>query len=498
VKDLKEKTIRGGSARGIALAASFLIRIGSLVVLARLLEPKDFGLLGMVTAFTGILSLFRDFGLSSAAVQRATVSEEQSSTLFWVNILVGAALTLATAACAPLVSMFYHEPRLSWVTVAVATGFLFNAAGVQHSALLQRQMRFTALAFIDVLSWAVSNVIGIALALAGSGLWALVAMTVSLPLSNTIGLWLATAWVPGRAHRGIGIRSMLRFGGTLTLNGVVVYVAANFEKVLLGRFWGPQALGIYGRAYQLIRIPTDNLNTSVGDVAFSALSRIQDDPQRVRRYFLKGYSLILGFTLPITIACALFADEIVQVLLGPKWSEVSGIFRLLSPTMLVFAIANPLGWLMNSIGLVRRGLYIALFIAPVLIGSYVLGLPYGPKAVALSYSIACLLWIAPVVVWAVHGTMVSAADIFIAVTRPLLSIVLPAGLCIGVRLLFGQLLSPLPRLVMESAILFAAYFTVLLFVAGQKELYLGLFRAFLARASVRETLMTAEGPGSSR
>lgn len=499
MKDLKERTIRGGSARGMALGANFFIRLGSLVVLARLLEPKDFGLLGMVTAFTGVLGLFRDFGLSSAAVQRSTVTEEQSSTLFWINVLVGAALTAFTAACAPLVSGFYREPRLLWFTVVVAIGFLFNATGVQHSALLQRQMRFTALALIEVTSWTLSSAIGIAAALAGFGPWALVAMTVCLPLSNTIGLWLATAWVPGRPHRGVGMRSMMRFGGTLTLNGIIVYIASNFEKVLLGRFWGPQALGIYGRAYQLIRIPTDNLNSSVGDVAFSALSRIQDDPQRVRRYFLKGYSLVLSLTLPITIACALFSDDIISVLLGPKWKEAAAIFRLLAPTMLVFAVANPLGWLLNALGLVKRGLYIAFVIAPLMIASYAIGLPYGPKGVALSYSVVTMLWIIPVAIWAVHGTTVSALDLLIAVGRPLASIVAPAALAYAFRLFVGQSLSPLPRLVLETAILFTAYFAVLFFIAGQKDFYLDLYRGFRGRSSGQpEELITALEPGASR
>ena len=116
---------------------------------------------------------------------------------------------------------------------------------------------------------------------------------------------------------------MLRFGGTITLNGLVVYVAYNLEKVLLGRFWGADALGIYGRAYQLINIPTDNLNSAIGGVAFSALSRLQNDPVRLKSYFLKGYSLVISLTIPITIFCALFADDIVLVVLGPKWTDAA-------------------------------------------------------------------------------------------------------------------------------------------------------------------------------
>src|SRR5215468_3355596 len=150
MKDLKEKTIRGGAARLLSQAANFAFRIGSLMVMARLLAPEDFGLVGMVTAFTGVLNLFRDFGLSTATVQRENVTEEQLSTLFWINVLVGVILAALAVIFAPLVVRIYHEPRLFWITVILASGFLFNAVGVQHSALLQRHLRFTALAIVNV------------------------------------------------------------------------------------------------------------------------------------------------------------------------------------------------------------------------------------------------------------------------------------------------------------------------------------------------------------
>ena len=153
---------------------------------------------------------------------------------------------------------------------------------------------------------------------------------------------------------------MLRFGGTLTLNGIVVYIAYNLDKVLLGRWWGAQAVGLYGRAYTLINIPTENLNNAAGEVAFPALSRVQDDPVRLKRYFLKGYSLVLALTVPITIACALFANDLIPVVLGPKWHEAIPIFRLLSPTMLILALINPLIWLVLSLGMVGRSLRVGL------------------------------------------------------------------------------------------------------------------------------------------
>ena len=201
MQDLKHKTIRGGFARLVAQIINFIVRLGSLMILARLLDPADFGLVGMVTAFTGVLNLFRDFGLSSAAVQRTNVTDEQFSTLFWINVLVGLVLGIVAVIMAPAMVSFYHEPRLFRVTLVLALGFLFNAAGVQHTALLQRQMRFTALAMINTIGLVAGTLVAIAGAKAGYGYWALVVMPVIYPLVTTVGLWISTGWIPGRPQR---------------------------------------------------------------------------------------------------------------------------------------------------------------------------------------------------------------------------------------------------------------------------------------------------------
>jgi len=245
MKDLKGKTIRGGLARMLAQAVNFWVRLVTLMILARLLNPDDFGLIGMVTAFTGALSLFRDFGLSSAAIQRATISEAQISMLFWLNLLIGLGLCLVALAMAPAISAFYREPRLTGITAALALGFVFNSLGLQHASLLQREMRFTALAVVNSASLIAAGAIAIAAAAAGLGYWALVVMTLVGPLFISIGSWMMSGWVPGKPQRGTGVGSMIRFGGILTMNSLVQYAANNVDKVLIGRFLGVDALGIY-------------------------------------------------------------------------------------------------------------------------------------------------------------------------------------------------------------------------------------------------------------
>jgi O-antigen/teichoic acid export membrane protein len=491
MKDLKEKTIRGGLARIIAQGVNFALRTGSLMVLARLLEPKDFGLVGMVTAFTGVLSLFRDFGLSSAAIQRETVTEKQVSTLFWMNLSMGAILALLAVCVAPAIAGFYHEPRLFAVTAVLAAGFLFNGAGVQHGALLQRQMRFTTLAIINTVALVLGTAIAIGGALVGYGYWSLVAMSVASPLVTTIGCWLASGWVPGKAHRQSGIRSMLRFGGGITLYGLMGYVMTNFEKVLLGRFWGVDALGLYGRAYQLINIPTENLNSAAGEVAFSALSRVQNEPARLKNYFLKGYALVLAMTVPPTIACALFANDMIAVLLGPKWHDAAPIFRLLAPTVLVFAIINPLSWLLCSVGRVRRLLKMSLVIMPLMIGGYFVGLPYGPKGVASAYSAVMLLWVIPALAWGVHDTGITLWDVLRVVRWPLVSGAVAAVLAVGTRSVCSHSLSVLTLLILEMAVITGAYVCVLFFATGQRSFYLEILRGLRPSSIKTKELVSA-------
>ena len=312
------------------------------------------------------------------------------------------------------------------------------------------------------------------MAVAGWGYWALVGMTVALPAASLVGVWLAAKWIPGPPERGTGVRSMLRYGGTVTLNSLIVYVAYNADKVLLGRFWGAATLGIYGRAYQLASLPNENLSSTIALVAFPALSRLQNDLPRLKSYFLKGYGLFLSLVMPVTMGCALFAEDIVRVFLGQKWSEAIPIFRLLAPTILTFALINPFGWFLMATGRTMRSLRIALMIAPVVICGYVAGLHYGPTGVATGFSVATVLLILPVIVWATRGTSITAIEAFRVAMRPFLSILAGAGVVLVCSGFLRLLLPPLLRLCAENTVLFGVYFLMLWFVMGQKSTYLML------------------------
>jgi PST family polysaccharide transporter len=479
--DLKRKSVRGGAATMMGQGVGMALQLGTTFILARLLSPTDYGLQSMVFTLTAFFSLFRDAGLSVAAVQRETLTHEQLSTLFWINLALGAFLAILVAALSPFLAAFYKEPRLLWITAASASIFLFNSLSVQHKALLDRAMRFSTSVKIDILSATIGSVIAIGMAALGFGYWSLICQNISLPIVGTVAIWIAMPWLPGRPRWSAELRSMVRFGGTVTVNSLVVYVAYNTEKILLGRFWGAAPLGIYTRAYQLATLPVQQLIGAAHLVAFSVLSRLQAEAQRLQRAYLKSLSLIVSLTIPVVISTALFSDEIVLIVLGQKWIAVAAVLRFLSPTVLVLALINPFSWFLSSTGRVTRSLKIAFLIAPVVILGILAGLRHGPAGVAVGYSAAMLLLFVPVVAWAIQGTGITALDYWDAIKRPLISGILGGIAGWLAKFAFHSTLSPLALLVCGLMLSFAVYAGTLLFVMGQKEFFADLLSHLFPR-----------------
>ena len=476
--NIKRRAIHGGIVKLAGQGAGLVMRITSIAVLARLLSPRDFGIVAMMTVMTGFFDVMSCGGLSSAVVQSATISDQQRTNLFWISTAFGAFLGLMCVLASPLVASFYGEPRLLWVTPAFAVILLLNGIAGQHSALLERQLRYSTLTSLDLAGQFINSTVAIAFALGGAGYWALVFGLLAQAMCLTTTYWLATGWMPGAPHRGAPVGHLIKFGATVMLNGLTVFVAYNTEKMLIGRYWGASALGIYGRAYQLINLPTASINFAVAGVALSSLSRIQHDPARQRHYFLRAYTLLLSLTAPLTIFFALFGNDIVLVALGPNWTDAVPVFRLLTPTVLIFGIINPLWALMLASGLQKRSLHIAMAICPLTVCAVALGIPYGPKGVAFAFSTAMTLWLVPNVLWGLKGTPVSPRDLVTAVSRPLAAAVVAGAVAALVQHQFAELQWPFLRLALAGTVMAAVHLYVLLFVLGERRAYLEVFREF--------------------
>jgi O-antigen/teichoic acid export membrane protein len=325
--DLKGRAARGGAVTLASQTLKFVLSMVVTVVLARLLTPQDYGLIGMVVVVTGFITLFKDIGLASATIQRAEINHQQISTLFWINVGLSLLTMIVTIAIAPLVARFYNEPRLTGITMVFAAGFLFGGLTVQHEALLRRQMRFVALSVIDILSLLAAPMVSIVMALRGFGYWALVFGQLATAITNAVGVWIVCGWRPSRPSRNAGVRSMLAFGGNLTAFGVVNFFARSLDNILIGRFWGATQLGLYARAYQLLILPIEQINAPITAVALPALSRMVDTPERYRQAYVRMLEKVAILTMPGVALMIATSEWVVHILLGPQWMETAYIYR---------------------------------------------------------------------------------------------------------------------------------------------------------------------------
>jgi O-antigen/teichoic acid export membrane protein len=395
---LARTAARGGAVTVGGQVVRIGVQVASVVVLSRLLSPSDYGVVAMVVAVIGVGELLRDFVLSSAAIQAKTLSRGQQSNLWWINTGLGAALALATAAFAPLIAHVYDEPEIVDVARVLGLTFLLNGFAGQYRADLVRAMRFSRLALLDVVAPVVGFALALVLALNGAGYWALVAQQLAQAAVLALALCVSAGWWPSMPDRHAPVGSMLRFGGNLVATQVVGYVANNADSFVIGRQYGAADLGVYNRGYQLVTTTLSQLRVPTTTVALPVLSRIQEDRVRFGAYVQRG-QVVLGYTLVAGVALlAGTAEPVVHLALGPTWSEVTPVVRLLAIAGGMQTLAYVGYWVYLSRALTGDLLRYSSVMAVVKIAAIVVGSQWGYVGVAAGIAVAASVeW--PVSLW---------------------------------------------------------------------------------------------------
>jgi PST family polysaccharide transporter len=300
---------------------------------------------------------------------------------------------------APAVSWFYGDPRLTIITIVSSAGFIVGGLAVQHEALLKRQMRFMTLSAIALASMTFGYSVGIAFAWYGFGFWSLVFSQLALLLTNTSLVWATCRWSPGLPQLNAGVRSMLGFGGNITGYATVNYFSKNADNLLIGRFWGPQQLGLYNKAAQLVGLPTDQINEPLSSVAIPALSRLADDPKRYRKAYMRIMEKVLMLVMPAVSLIIVSSDWLIAIVLGPQWKDAGQILLFMSIAGLIQPVISTVGWLLVTQGRGRDMLHWSLINAPISLLSIVVGIPWGAAGVAATYSLTRILITNPLMYW---------------------------------------------------------------------------------------------------
>ncbi|WP_159502490.1 lipopolysaccharide biosynthesis protein [Microbacterium sp. 18062] len=415
-------TAASGAAKTIgAQGARVLMLMAGVVILSRILSPSDFGLFAMVAAVANIATVIGDFGLSQAAIQARSISKAQRSNLFWSNAVLGVLLSAAIFGLSWPLAAFYGEDEVLHLTQVLAFAFLINALSSQFRAEVLRSFRFGWLAIADIAAPAFGLGLAVLAALSGWGYWALVVQQITVAVVTLVMLIIGARWVPGLPSRA-PMRDLFRFGaGTLGIQ-LITYISTNIDDFLIGRYFGPAQTGFYSRAFQLFRLPAQQIAIPIGRVALPILSRLQDDRERLEAYALRAQLVLAWAFGGLFFVIAAAADPIIEIALGPGWDESKPLLRILAIGGVFQALTNAYSWVFQAVGMVGFQLRFSLVGRTIMIALVFVGVHFGLTGVAIaSASGQALMW-AMYTVLAIHRAGLSRRRLLNVAVAPVVTL----------------------------------------------------------------------------
>lgn len=387
-RDLGRRSAQGVVLSLAAQSVRFILQFLSQILLARLLLPADFGLVAIATSVLTLAQTLGELGLAQAVIQRSTLTQADLSLLFWLSILLNAGLALLLLLTAPVVALFYGEPRLPAVLAVFAATLLMNGVASPHMALMARRMQFARMAIVDVACLLAAVVAGLGGALIGLGYWSLVVMQVSNIAVIALLASTLSKWRPSLPARASGVRSMLTFDVHLTGYNLVTYAGGNLDSVLIGAASGNVGLGIYDRSMKLVVTPLSQLSMPLARVATGLLSRLQTTPLNYRRAHLAMLQGLLISTAPGLACGALLAGTLVPAVLGPQWVDAAPVVAWLCVSAILVPFGISAFWLFVSQARVQAQLRWSCVRTGLSLIALAIGLNWGVTAVAVAYAVA--------------------------------------------------------------------------------------------------------------
>lgn len=349
---LKHKTFSAVRWTTTAAVVRAALQLAQVSVLARLLAPEDYGLMAMVSVVVGFAGIFADLGVNSAIIQRQSVTQEQRSSLFWLNVGISAGLTLIVIAASPLLAMFFGDKRLIPLLMLAATTFVLAAVGLQVRMAAEKALNFRPVVFVEIGAAILGFATAVISALAGVGVYALIYGSLMGALTQTTLSWLVLAqgWRPLWRLRGSEVRPFLGFGSALVANNIVNHINSTIDLLLGGRLLSATALGMYSLPRNLVLQLQFMINPIITRVGFPLIAQVQADVPKVRSIYLQTLNMTASTNAPLYIGIAFFTPEIVRIMFGEKWGGTVEVMRILAIWGFVRSTANPVGSLLLGMG----------------------------------------------------------------------------------------------------------------------------------------------------
>ena len=308
------------------------------LILARLLSPEEFGLVGMITVFVAVAQSFVDSGFGQALIRKKEVTEADNSTVFYFNLLSGLIFFMIIYVSAPAISRFYNEPQLKDIARTLGILVLLYATSITQRTLLFRDVSFKKLMKVNLTAAVVSGVVGITMALNGFGVWSLVWRSITGSVVQSVILWSSGSRLPKLVFSTKSFRGLFSFGSKLMISGLIDTVYRNIYLLIIGKFFSAAELGYYTRADLFSRLASQNLTGTVQRVSYPVLSKVQDEDDRLKRGYRKLIISTMFMTFFITLGMAAIAKPMIVTLIGEKWLPSAELLQLLSLSAMLFPI----------------------------------------------------------------------------------------------------------------------------------------------------------------
>jgi teichuronic acid exporter len=336
--NLKQKTLRAISWSFVESLVARGVQFVIGIVLARLLFPEQFGLIGMLMIFIAVSQTFLDSGFGDALIQKQEITQTDICSIFYFNIVVGFAAACFLSLAAPWIAAFYKQPVLTPLTRVLSLTIVINSFGLIQNTLLTRQINFKTQTKVSLIAGVLSGTIGITLAVRGFGVWSLAIQQISSAFIRTCCLWLYSSWRPIMVFSFNSLREMFGFGSRMLFSGLLNRIFDNIYLVVIGRLFSATDLGFFTRAKTMNDLPTQTLSGMVGRVTFPVFSTIQDDPARLKRGLKKSLTTLVMVNFPMMIGLAIIASPLVLVMLTEKWAPSIPYLQLLCAAGLLFPL----------------------------------------------------------------------------------------------------------------------------------------------------------------
>jgi O-antigen/teichoic acid export membrane protein len=416
---LAQRAARGAIFTVASQLVGLLVQVISVVVLSRLLSPRDYGLVAIVLVVVAFGETFRDLGLSSASVQAKILTRFQRDNLFWVNSGIGAVISLVVFFAAGLIALISKSPEVIPVAHALSLTFLINGLATQYRASLLRQLRFRALMVIDVTAAVVPLCLAVFAAALGLGYWALVIQQLGFVSIGLLGAVVAARWLPGLPNREGDIRGFLRFGWNLVGSQLIAYLSSNIDSLTVAVRFGTVSLGFSNRAFQLAIRPVNQIRAPMTAVAIPVLARIQDARERYSKYVLVGQ---LALSYPTCLALggvAVLSGPIVQIALGSQWGRSAPLLQLLAICAIFETLAFVGYWVYVSRGLGKSLFRFSMVSAAIQITCILVGSQWGVVGVAFGYMLGPAITWPLSIGWLSRVTEIPTRGLYLGASRVL-------------------------------------------------------------------------------